>query len=85
MAVIIGIFLAGGVHATKTTVRPVVTAASVGTGNWFVSLVEDIVAFFVSALAIFIPILAIAVMVIVVVWAIRFYLRRRRKTDALQF
>lgn len=53
-----GLLVAGGVHATKAAARPVVTVATAGTGNWIVSIVEDIIAFIVSLLAILLPILA---------------------------
>ena len=85
VAVIIGILLAGSVHATKSTVRPAVTAASVGTGNWFVSMVEDVVAFVVSLLAIFMPILAVLLIGLLIFWVVRFFIRRRRNREALRF
>ena len=80
IAVILGIMLAGGVHATKATVRPVVTTASVGTGNWAISIMEDVVAFFVSLMSIIVPILAVICVIAFVLLVIRFY-RRRQKED----
>jgi hypothetical protein len=53
-----GLLVAGGVHATKAAARPVVTVATAGTGNWIVSIVEDIISFIVSLLSILLPILA---------------------------
>ncbi|MEM7119512.1 MAG: DUF4126 domain-containing protein [Chloroflexota bacterium] len=53
-----GLLVAGSVHAAKGTVRPVVTASTAGSGNWAVSLVEDIIAIFMSLLAILLPLLA---------------------------
>lgn len=50
---------AGGVHAVKASVRPGVTMTTGGAGNFFVSLVEDVVSFFVSILAILLPFLMI--------------------------
>ena len=44
IAIIAGVLIAGGVHATKGIARPVVTASTGGTGNWAVSLFEDVVA-----------------------------------------
>lgn len=79
IAVVLGILLAGGVHATKATVRPVVTTASVGTGNWAVSIFEDVVAFFVSLLSIIVPLLAIVCLVVLTVLTIRVY--RKRKNE----
>jgi hypothetical protein len=65
-----GILVAGGVHATKATVRPVVTATTGGLGNPVVSTIEDIVALVVSVMAILLPILTfIAIVVLtVLIW-----------------
>ena len=52
-----GLLVAGGVHATKTAARPVVTVSTAGVGNPIVSTLEDITAFVVSLLAILLPIL----------------------------
>lgn len=79
LAVIIGIILAGGVHATKTAARPVVTTASAGTGNWFISIVEDVVAFVVSIMSILLPILGVILMVLFLLWVTRIYRRRRNR------
>lgn len=79
IAVILGIMLAGGVHATKATVRPVVTTASVGTGNWAVSILEDVTAFFVSLMAIVVPLLAVICMVVFFILVFRMYRKRKNK------
>ena len=78
LAVIAGVLVAGGVHATKGVVRPVVTASTAGTGNWAVSLTEDVVAVGMSLLAIFIPVLA-GILVIIFAIAIILLIRRIRK------
>lgn len=59
LAFIAGLLLAGGVHAVKTAARPAVTATTLGTGNWLVSLVEDLIAFVSSILAILMPIVVV--------------------------
>ncbi len=82
LSVILGIVLAGGVHTTKMATRPVVTAASAGTGNWLVSIVEDIVAFVVALLAILAPVVAAVLVMVFFVWVIRLYRRRRRRRRA---
>jgi hypothetical protein len=79
LAIIAGVLVAGGVHATKAVVRPAVTATTVGTGNWAVSLVEDITAFFVSLLAIWIPVLAGLIVLVFITLIIWFFIRRRRR------
>ena len=62
-----GLLVAGGVHATKTAARPVVTVSTAGVGNPIVSTLEDIVAFVVSLLAIVLPIIAAILMIIFLV------------------
>lgn len=85
VSLIAGLLVAGGVHTVKMTARPVVTASTVGTGNWAVSLLEDVTAVVVTLLAIFVPILAAILFIIGGVVAIRFIRRRqRRKRHAFQ-
>ena len=79
LAIVAGILVAGGVHATKAIARPAVTATTVGTGNWAVSLVEDVTAFFVSLLAIWIPVLAGLVVLAFILLIVWFLIRRRRR------
>jgi uncharacterized membrane protein len=81
IAIVLGIMLAGGVHATKATVRPVVTTASVGTGNWAVSIVEDVIAFSVSLMAIVVPLFAIVCMAVFFVLVFRMYRKRQNKLN----
>lgn len=59
--------------------RPLVTASTAGTGNWLVSLLEDVVAFFMSLLSLLIPLLAglaFLAFVLLLVWVWR---RRQQK------
>jgi hypothetical protein len=78
LSLIAGLLVAGGVHATKAVARPVVTATTIGTGNWLVSTVEDIIALFLSVLALLLPILA-GLLFAALFFAIIFYFRRRRQ------
>lgn len=80
LALAAGLIVAGGVHAAKGAARPVVTATTAGTGNWFVSIVEDVTAFFMSILALLVPFLALIVFVLFAFFAVRWYRRRRRRT-----
>lgn len=78
-----GLLVAGGVHATKSVARPVVTASTAGTGNWAVSAAEDVTAFFVSLLALVLPIIGailLATILIILFLAVR---RWRQKRPAL--
>jgi uncharacterized membrane protein len=73
-----GLLVAGGVHATKAVARPVVTATTVGTGNWLVSIIEDVIAFVLSVMALIVPILA-GLIFAILFFAIIFYFRGRRR------
>jgi hypothetical protein len=79
-----GLILAGGVHATKAVVRPVVTATTAGTGNWFLSIVEDVTAIVLSLVAILLPALAFLILSFALLSFIVIY-RRRRKRVAVAF
>jgi hypothetical protein len=80
LAMICGLILAGGVHAAKATVRPLVTGASAGTLNPAVSLTEDIISLATSLLAILVPILILLLLVLALLFGLLWY--RRRKTRA---
>ena len=75
-----GLVVAGGVHVIKGVARPVVTATTAGTGNWLVSLLEDILAFFTSILAILWPVFGVILLVGVLFFGWRLYRRRKRRT-----
>ncbi len=77
VAVILGLLVAFGVHATKATARPFVTAGTIGTGNWLVSIIEDIISVVVSLLALLAPILLVVVFVLFVWFFFRWWSRRR--------
>lgn len=74
-----GLLVAGGVHGVKTAARPVVTATTGGTGNWAVSIVEDITAVGLTLLAIFVPILAFLFMIVFAFAVYRLVRRIRRR------
>ena len=81
MAIVAGLLLAGGVHTAKSVARPLVTTTTAGTGNWLVSLIEDILSLIGAVLAILLPIIVL----LVVVFALLFFVwwRGRRRTRAL--
>ena len=79
LAMICGLLAAGGVHAAKATIRPVVTASTAGIGNPVVSVMEDVVSGGVTLVAILIPALAaifVLVMALLIGW---FVIQRRRR------
>ena len=81
LAMLVGLCLAGGVHATKTTFRPLVTATTGGLGNPFVSALEDGAAIGLTVVALVAPIL-IAIVLVVLVVGVALYARRRLTRNA---
>lgn len=81
VALIAGLLVAGGVHAAKTTVRPVITASTGGTGNWLVSTLEDVLAFLASVLAILVPV--IIFLAVIFFFLVFFWWRSRRRREGV--
>jgi hypothetical protein len=77
IAMILGLLVAGGIHTTKTSFRPVVTATTGGIGNPIVSAVEDATAIVVTVIALIAPIL-IAILLVLLAAFIVMLVRRRR-------
>ena len=77
LAIIIGLLVAGSVHAVKATARPVVTVTTAGTGNWAVSTVEDVISLVTSVLSILMPVLVVVLLVMVIVF-VGWRISRRR-------
>jgi hypothetical protein len=81
VSLILGLIVAGGVHATKSlAIRPAVTATTGGAGNVPVSILEDIVSTVLSILAVVIPILFGAVAIIFAAWFVWWLWRRANRT-----
>jgi hypothetical protein len=79
LTIIVGLVLAGGVHAVKASARPVVTATTGGVGNPIVSSLENISALATSILSILIPIIiAIIILFIIVILALIIWRWRKR-------
>ncbi len=76
--VLMGVLLAGGVHAAKATARPVVNATTAGVGAVAVSTVEDVSAAAMCVVAIAVPILVVLMMVALVVGLWVLWRRKRR-------
>jgi len=79
LALICGLLIAGGVHAAKATIRPVVTGTTGGVLNPLVSVAEDVMSFLMAILAIVMPILALALLLALIIWFIRWWARRRKR------
>jgi len=73
-----GLIVAGGVHATKASARPVVTVTTAGVGNPVVSTLEDIIAFVLSVLSILLPVIA-AILLLIFLFMVIYFIRRWRQ------
>lgn len=83
VALILGLVVAFGVHATKATARPFVTVATAGIGNPVVSTVEDVVSVGLSLSAILAPVLLIFAFIALILAAYMIW-SRRRKTAVIE-
>jgi hypothetical protein len=84
LALVCGLVVAGGIHATKATLRPAVTGTSGGLLNPAVSTAEDVVALVLSILSILVPLLVgflLGCLFLAILWW--FAKRRRRRQSAL--
>jgi hypothetical protein len=81
---VVGVALAGVVHAVKALSRPVVNAGTLGVGGPFVSAAEDAASATVSIVAILVPVLIVVVLVVigVVLWRVLRFRRRRARRQA---
>lgn len=79
LAIALGLIAAGGVHATKATVRPIVTASTAGVGNPFVSVIEDVLALIGALLAIVMPVIMMLLLLVAAVLIARWWLSRRAR------
>lgn len=79
-AAVMGILVAGSVHAVKSAaVRPAVTAATGGAGNVPVSILEDVSSTVFSIIAVVIPALVIAVIIVISAFVVWWIWRRINK------
>ena len=81
LAMICGLLVAGAVHAAKATARPVITATTGGTLNPVVSTAEDVLSLVVAVLAILAPILGFVLLMVVIIWVVRRWRRRRAAAE----
>ncbi|MCU7724636.1 DUF4126 domain-containing protein [Actinoplanes sp. KI2] len=80
--IVAGVLIALGVHGAKATARPVVNVSTGGFGAPVVSTIEDFGSAFLSVLAILMPILVLAGIVLFVWLAVVVVRRRRRKRES---
>jgi len=71
LALGLGLLISGTVHAAKSgLMRPAVTATTGGAGNVPVSMVEDFVSFVISVLAVVVPVIIAAIIILITAWII---------------
>jgi hypothetical protein len=78
VGVLLGVVVAGAVHAAKATARPLVNASTVGAGTPVVSAAEDAASLAMSLVAVFLPVLVVGVLLLLA-WAGLAVVRRRRR------
>ena len=81
LALTCGLLMAGGVHATKATLRPAVTATSGGLLNPVVSTAEDAIAIALTILSILIPLLTGFLLGSVFVAILWWFVARRKRGE----
>ncbi len=83
VALILGLLVAGGVHAAKSAVfRPAVTATTGGVANPVVSVVEDIAALVISVMAMVLPVLLASMLIMLTAFVIWYLWRRSVRVPA---
>lgn len=82
LALALGLFAAGGIHAVKATARPVVTATTAGLGNPVISVIEDVTAAAMALVAIILPAIAAILVLIIGFFTLRWLWRRRSAAPA---
>lgn len=82
LAVVIGGGAALTTHMGKAALRGASTASTGGLANPFLSLIEDVFAFGQAVLAIFLPWIVLALLVGLVIVALIWSARRRRRADS---
>jgi Domain of unknown function (DUF4126) len=83
VGIFLGVVVAGLVHATKATARPLVNTTTVGTGTPVVSAAEDAASLAMSLVAVFLPILVVVVLLLLAWAAVAMFRRARRRRRGL--
>jgi hypothetical protein len=81
LALVCGLIVAGGIHAIKASVRPVVTGTSGGLLNPVVSTVEDVTSLMLTLVSILVPLLAGFLLGSALVLALWWLVTRRRRRE----
>jgi len=79
-AIIIGGGTAGAVQMSTVAVRGVSTATTGGVANPLVSTVEWVGAVLLSVLSLLVPVLVVIVGIILAIWAVRWFKRKKQQS-----
>lgn len=79
--IVVGIFMALGVHGVKATARPIINTFTLGFGAPVISTAEDATSVTLSVVAIIIPILVV-LFIVFFIWFAWWVLSRRRRARA---
>ena len=79
-AIIIGGGTAGAVQMSTVAVRGVSTATTGGVANPLVSTVEWVGAVLLSVLSLLVPVLVVIVGIILAIWAVRWFKRKKQES-----
>ncbi len=84
LSLVLGLLIAGGVHATKSVVvRPAVTATTGGAGNIPVSVAEDLTSTIISILSVVVPVIIACILILITSWVIyRLWVRARKTVNS---
>ena len=85
VGVLLGVVVAGVVHATKATARPLVNATTVGAGTPVVSAAEDVASLGMSLIAVFLPIVTLVVLILLGWAAVAMFRRVRLRRRSAAF
>ncbi|GAA4675353.1 membrane protein [Phytohabitans rumicis] len=83
--IVVGVFIALGVHGLKSAARPVINASTAGVGAPVASTAEDLTSVVMSVIAIILPFLVLFFIVAIVfafIWLVRRRRHRKRERQA---
>src|SRR6266542_118917 len=86
IALVVGLITAAGVHGVRTATRPVVTGATMGTGNTALSLIEDGYSLALASTSALVPVVGFLLLILLVVafaLAVAFIIRGGRRIGRL--